>query len=294
MRREVQWERMFPDELEAACDAFPVVYLPYGLCEPHGPHNTLGMDALRAHSACCVSAKKHGGIVAPAQFWNIHELGEYGSWAADRVGNQRPWLTALPPWMFFKNMLYHIRTMDMLELKAAVIFTGHSGPHAMDMQKYLDQVQAHVATRLGYFIGAGVDVDHFADGLGSGGHAGRGETSLLWATDPDCVDLSRLPGKDSKGPHFALGDYNDESSRRAGERTVNDLAAALGRKGAELIAEYDGLQPARRPMTFEKLEHVWEREFVPELRTYASMRTDRSRPPEDSRWLANWEIPSPR
>ncbi len=49
MRREVRWERMFPDELEAAIEECPVAYLPYGLCEPHGPQNAVGMDAIRAH-----------------------------------------------------------------------------------------------------------------------------------------------------------------------------------------------------------------------------------------------------
>ncbi len=44
-RREVRWERMFPDELEAAFEDCPVVYLPYGLCEPHGPVNALGLGA---------------------------------------------------------------------------------------------------------------------------------------------------------------------------------------------------------------------------------------------------------
>jgi hypothetical protein len=45
--REVRWERLFPDEIRAAFDALPGVYLPYGLCEPHGPHNALGCDGLR-------------------------------------------------------------------------------------------------------------------------------------------------------------------------------------------------------------------------------------------------------
>ena len=40
-KREVRWELMFPDELEAAVAEFPVVYMPYGLCEPHGPQNVL-------------------------------------------------------------------------------------------------------------------------------------------------------------------------------------------------------------------------------------------------------------
>ena len=292
MRQEVRWERMFPDELEAACDEFPVVYLPYGLCEPHGPHNALGMDALRAHSACCVAAAKYGGIVAPAQFWNIREIGGYGSWSVGRIGNQRPWLTALPPWMFFKNMLYHIRTMDMLELKGAIIFTGHSGPHAKDMQRYLDLVQTHVSVRLAFFIGAGVEEDHFGDGLGSGGHAGRGETSLLWATDPDCVDLSRLPAEDSDGPRFALGELNEKSSRRAGELAVADLAASLGAKGKELVEAFAPQTGGSGPLTFAELEQIWDAEFVPEISQYACMQPEGPEPPADSRWRTNWAIPT--
>ncbi len=45
---EVRWERMFPDELEAAIADTPVVYFAYGLCEPHGPQNAVGLDALKA------------------------------------------------------------------------------------------------------------------------------------------------------------------------------------------------------------------------------------------------------
>ena len=60
-RREVRWERMFPDELEAAFEDCPVVYLPYGLCEPHGPVNALGLDALRAHGVVCQTARSFGG-----------------------------------------------------------------------------------------------------------------------------------------------------------------------------------------------------------------------------------------
>ena len=36
---EVRWERMFPDQLERRFAESPVLYLTYGLCEPHGPHN---------------------------------------------------------------------------------------------------------------------------------------------------------------------------------------------------------------------------------------------------------------
>ena len=40
--REVRWERMFPDELERAFADCPVVYFPYGLCEPHAVRVLVG------------------------------------------------------------------------------------------------------------------------------------------------------------------------------------------------------------------------------------------------------------
>ena len=46
--REVRWERMFPDQLEAESTRIPAVYYSYGLCEPHGPQNALGLDGIKA------------------------------------------------------------------------------------------------------------------------------------------------------------------------------------------------------------------------------------------------------
>ncbi len=50
MIREVRWERMFPDDLEAVSQGCPLVYFCYSLCEPHGPQNTVGLDALKAYA----------------------------------------------------------------------------------------------------------------------------------------------------------------------------------------------------------------------------------------------------
>src|SRR2546425_170007 len=83
-------------ELEKAFAACPLVYFTYGLCEPHGPQCTLGLDSLKAHAIACRAAREHGGIVAPVDYWHIHEIGLYGSWAADRIGEvERTWLTAV-------------------------------------------------------------------------------------------------------------------------------------------------------------------------------------------------------
>lgn len=290
-RREVRWERMFPDELEAALDECPIVYLPYGLCEPHGPQNALGMDALRPLGASCRAAQKYGGIVAPTNYWHCHESGGYGMWAHQRVGQARPWLTAMPPWMFFKNMLYHIRTVDSLGFHGAILFSGHAGPHNADVPVFLDAIQPHFATRLYMLIGLGAPESRFADGKSMGGHAGRGETSLLWSVAPDCVDLSRIPPSDSPGPHFAMGGDAHESDRRAGERMLADIVDVLGNKAQELLDEYEQLQPKREPRTFEQVEVIWDEEIRPKLPGFASMQDGVEAPPRDSRWYANWHIP---
>lgn len=289
-RREVRWERMFPDELEAAIEEYPIVYLPYGLCEPHGPQNALGMDALRAHSASCVAAHEHGGIVAPASYWHVHEHGMSAIWAYPIIGDVRPWLTAMPVWMFIKNMYYHLRTADSLGFHGAVIFSGHAGPFTEDVPRLLKILQKHMAMRIDITFGLAAS-SRFDDDKGMGGHAGRGETSLLWATDPDCVDLSRFPGPDDPGPYFAMGDLVPESSRRAGELMVAEAGDNLGAMGKQLLEDYAKAQPEHKPLTFDQVEEIWEQEVRPLIKDLDSMkdlRPGQKPPPENSRWYANW------
>jgi creatinine amidohydrolase len=206
-QREVRWERMFPDELEAAFLACPVVYFSYGLCEPHGPHCTVGLDSLKAHGICCEAAEEHGGIVAPPDYWHIHEVGGYGAWAEKNVGEvERSWLTSLPPWQHFKNVCYQIRTADSLGFHAAILLTGHYGPNWKDLKTLIEIVQPHVGTRLYSLPDFEANQPGFDGDNRSGDHAGKVETSLLWALEPDCVDMSRLPSADVPGLHFAMGD----------------------------------------------------------------------------------------
>ena len=230
--RQVQWERMFPDQLDTAFNDCPLVYFPYGLCEPHGPHDAVGLDGLKAHGIACESARAHGGIVAPPDYWHIHELGGYALWLERTVGPvRRSWMTCMPPWQHFKNICYHIRMADHLGFHAAIFLTGHYGPNWKDLKTLIGLVQPHVGTRL-----CGLP-DHEAnqpgfdnDGRSGGDHAGKVETSLLWALHPDCVDLSRLPSEDAPGPHFAMGPTVRQSDRRVGERMVADEVRWLGEK----------------------------------------------------------------
>jgi len=147
--REIRWERMFPDELEAAFAAWPLVYFPYGICEPHGPQCALGLDGLKVHAIACEASRAHGGIVAPMDWWHIHELSGYACWSEKSVGEvPRTWLTAMPPWQHFKNICYHIRNADVQGFHAAILLTGHYGPNWEDLKTLVELVQPHVGTRL--------------------------------------------------------------------------------------------------------------------------------------------------
>jgi creatinine amidohydrolase len=147
--KNVQWERMFPDELEKAFTECPLVYFTYGLCEPHGPQNALGLDELKAHAIACRAAEEHGGIVAPADYWHIHEIGGYAIWAEGAVGRPpHTWLTAMPPWQHFKNVCYHVRAADAIGFHASILLTGHYGPNWQDLQVLISLLQPYVGTRL--------------------------------------------------------------------------------------------------------------------------------------------------
>ena len=293
---EVRWERMFPDQLEAAFAARPVVYFAYGLCEPHGPQNTVGLDALKAHGIACAVAREYGGIVAPPDYWHCHEIGGFGVWAAKEVGEvARTWLTAVPPWVHFKNVCYQIRAADELGFHAAILLTGHYGPNWQDLKTLVELIQPYVSVRLfglpdfeanqpGFDVVTG----------GSGDHAGRVETSLLWAVEPSCVDVSRFPRSDAPGPHFAMGRDAPQANRQTGERMLADEVSWLGAKSQELLAAYDRDRPTAHLRTFDDVEKFWDSQVRPRMKDFQSMQPvfgDGQPPPEGSRWRPNWAVP---
>ncbi len=287
---------MFPDQLERAFGECPLVYFAYGLCEPHGPQNAVGLDALKAHAIACAAARAHGGIVAPPDYWHIHECGVYACWAERAVGQvERSWLTAMPPWQHFKNVLYHLRAADSLGFRAAILITGHYGPNWQDLKTLLELVQPHVGMRLYGLPDFEANLPGFdSDGKSGGDHAGKVETSLLWSLEPDCVDVSRLPPPESPGPHFAMGANARESNRRTGERMVADEVAWLGEKARELLAAYERERPPQRLRTFEDAERIWETVVRPRLKEFRTMQNgppEREAPAEDSVWHANWRVP---
>lgn len=276
--REVLWERMFPDQLEARFAECPALFLPYGMCEPHGPANTLGLDGLKASAICCEAARLGGGIVAPTEWWHVHELGHYAAWGQREIGEvARRWMTAVPPWVHFKNVCYHIRAAEQIGFKAVILLTGHYGPNWKDLKTLVERIQPHVRARL---LGM-PDFEAAAPGFDGDGavadHAGKVETSLLWALEPGCVDVGRFPPagtNSSTGHFFAMGRDARDASLDMGKRLVGYEAAYLAAKVRELAASYDAQgQAGKRSglQSFGEVERFWTEEIEPLLPGFASM-----------------------
>jgi creatinine amidohydrolase len=286
---------MFPDELDAALERFPVVYLTYGLCEPHGLHNAIGLDGLKAHALGCWVAEEYGGVVAPPSYWHVHEIGYHALFGERYVGDRNPWLTAVPPWVLYKLFFFQLRAVAARGFHAAVVITGHYGGNEQDFKRVAGVFAQYSPLR----VWAGADSEAIAYQDFHGDHAGRCETSQLWALRPELVDMSRLvtgsPEAISRvmatGPDAALAD------RRVGERIVSSQVAWLGRKARELLAEYrPPLAPAEPTpgnpsgaLTFAQTERLWRSEVEPLLPEFTSMNcsVDGERVAPESVWAPN-------
>jgi len=292
MSSEVRWERMFRDELDTALANCPLVWLPYGLCEPHGPHNAVGLDALKAHGLACLAAKNIGGIVAPPEYWHIHEIGRMAaSSGLKKIGEVGPtWLTAVPPWIFFRNVLYHIRATDALGFHAAILISGHGGCFIKDFKTLIQFWQPYFDMKLFCLL----DHEVLSDG---GDHAGRIETSQLWELEPACVDMSRLPKEWVSYPNnFATGLDAHLANRKDGHRMIEEQVGKLVEIAKGLLNSYQPPMENRKPKSFTEIDHLWQKtmtEIFPELEIMKQQIDGWPPPPADSRWMLNWKIQAP-
>jgi creatinine amidohydrolase len=120
----VRWAELRPDDFRARRDACPIVYLPIGLCEPHGHIAALGLDLIKAEYFCEQAAQRFGGIVAPAQGYHIHECGFHAPWLAEVVGEENPFLGAIPPHVMLHLFLYQLRSFALAGFQGVIAVSG--------------------------------------------------------------------------------------------------------------------------------------------------------------------------
>lgn len=220
------WAELLPYEFKQRLADCPIVYLPLGLCEPHGQVSAFGLDTIKAEWLCLQAAQKIGGIVAPSMGYHIHETGYHARWLEETVGEQHPHMTAMPPAIILSFFLYQLRAFVNAGFKAVVVLSGHSGGNQEDLR--------HAASLFMKYVPVKVWVrsdPELVEGLYAGDHAGKYELSQLMYIRPDLVDMEargyeELPdsgGRLAIGPD--AGEAHAEWGRAIMEACLNRLCS---------------------------------------------------------------------
>jgi len=174
----------------------PVAYLPLGTLEYHGPHLPVGLDALTAHGICRGAAERGGGIVLPAFYQGVG--GEHTAYPWTIMSNAPGAIEAL--------LGETLGRLSELGVRRTVILSGHFAEEQRDLVMRIAEgwnaaggQMSVVARTLGQAPEPPVAPDH----------AGRFESLVLAAIDPDLVHVELLPdaethpapsGEDPYGP----------------------------------------------------------------------------------------------
>jgi creatinine amidohydrolase len=243
--KRVRWEEMLPHEFLEARDHFPLCWMAYGLAEPHGAYNPLGLDWLKAYALVEAAAERYGGIIAPPFAWHIQEIPEFHDdghghgWLCDN-GVRQPLCSSIPADLFYRTVFYQIRAIDARGFHAAVLVTGHYGGVEKVMRKvceyYLRRTESPIRLHaIADWECIGTDLPYRGD------HAGVCETSQLMALRPGLTDLEQKTGNAELGERYAAGvDFlkGPLPAVDIGEEIVESQARNLGAAAARLLSEY--------------------------------------------------------
>jgi creatinine amidohydrolase len=250
MTQTVRWEELLPREFVERQAAAPVVYLPLGLCEPHGHAAAFGLDTFKAVWLCEQAAARFGGIVAPTQGYQIHETGYHRPWLTEVIGDVNPHLAGVPPHVLLQMLLFQLRAFANAGFRSIVVLTGHHGNQAdlrLVAEEFVRDCPMQILT---------VSDPELARPTFSGDHAGRYELSQLLYVRPDLVDLDRTTDVATSAlGRFAQGEDAPQATAEHGRAILEHCLDELGHR---LTAIRQGEHPVD-PLSIEATERIWQR-----------------------------------
>ena len=251
MSSEVRYHMCRPAQVRARRDECPVVYIPIGTIEWHGPQNPLGADSLQAEGLAELCARKGGGLVFPPLYYgesrseslmeanaeDREAIAKAMGLPADNFLAERQPFSPTEQVLNYQRLLLHILAeAETLGFRLGVLVAGH--------YPLIDHARAAVllfnkrrySKYHGMLAWACVDYlmvrDKHPD---SGDHAAGWETSHLLALHPQTVDLGRLPPKGDKlvgimgtmAPQDATAEFGRRTLAEAAEVVVKEVAHRL-------------------------------------------------------------------
>jgi creatinine amidohydrolase len=229
---ERRYEWLYGDELFDIVDEHPLAWLPLGILEKHGGHLPWGLDGLKAHAVCTRLATELGGVVLPAN----HQAGIHGDCRETDETEFRRRQQAVGDLLYreetFRTFL--TETFDGLAnigFRVIVAYTGHYPA----VQIRILQEAAEAFRKKGLAI-----VIPFWEELacGEGDHAGKWETSIYLALDPDAVRLDAIRDESTgEAGHYRGQDVRSHTSHAFGMEALAQVEAYLSKAVAQAFAQ---------------------------------------------------------
>lgn len=229
----------------------PVIFIPVGALEQHGPHLPLGVDAMLAHAVCVGAARQVGGLVMPAISYGYKSQGRCGG------GQCFPGTTSLDATSLMGLVQDLIRELARHGVRRIAVVDGHfenqwfvTEAIELSLRELRHEAPDLKVLRTEYwdFCSESVLEPMFPDGFPGFAleHAALIETSLMLHVHPELVWLEHLV--DDGPAEFPVYDLYPQTG--AGVPPSGVLSSALGADAdkGRLIFESitDGLAAAAR------------------------------------------------
>jgi len=200
----VEFELMRPPQIVEARRRCPVVYVPVGPLEWHGPHMPMGTDAIAAHRMAVETARRAGGVVLPAYHLGSETVravdGPQSLRALGFEGHERIVGMDFPDnsvkSLYIEEGTFAVIVREIVRLlkqdawRLIVIVNGHGAPnHQRALRRVVAEETEPPRVHVLYESAGGAPAPAGQDP----GHAGRGETAFMMVEAPGSVDLGALP-----------------------------------------------------------------------------------------------------
>lgn len=229
-----RYEYLMPTEIEVIFARHPIAYLPWGALEYHGQHAAIGLDGLKAHGLSCELARSAGGLVLPPVYVAANTI----KGVAD-LPHKRHSLDFSEAALRGLAQEYFAQLADE-KFRIIFVLCGHVGQPHYDIIK--DEARRFNETHPTVRVIATSETDLVSPDLVIVNHAALGEISLLMHTNPECVDLRRLPA--DRVPSLEQDAVWGPDPRTASAEKGQLYAAAFVTAARKLITETIAQLPA--------------------------------------------------
>ena len=236
---QTSYEFARPNHLEKVLHESPIVFLPVGCVEYHGPHLPLGVDMLTAEAFCHRTAHETGGLVLPP------------FWLASGV-LPLPHGVVIDLELLRQNIRSILTQLAKGGFKVIVIFSGHGAlDHLHVLREESDRInQDYKGVRAFTTVWNELNFDLAGD---IHDHGAKVETSYMMEFFPDSVDLMSL---EDDPEAFHVGVYGSNPRFTASSEWGSTMA---GNAIKRLVDEVRTLEQGGKADSWKLLKGLVER-----------------------------------